>query len=92
MDAAAAKATSSEQAILCEQNPRDDANDGIISNLKAALCWDAEIVGYPRVRGKGFEALNKVIVKANVVPIADTPLIGDFLVSINEDLAPDIRV
>ena len=67
-------------------------NDRIIPNLKAALGWEAEIVGYPRVRGKGLKAFNKVIVKANVDPIADTSYIGDFLVSINEDLAPDIRV
>ena len=66
--------------------PRDDANDGIISSLEASLGWDAEIAGCARVRGNRFEAFNKVIVKANVAPIADTPLIGDFLVSINEDL------
>ncbi len=65
---------------------RDDANDGIISNLKAALGWHADIAGCARVGGNGFEAFNKVIVKANVASIADTPLIGDFLVSINEDL------
>ena len=65
---------------------RDDANDGIISSLEASLGWDAEIAGCARVRGNRFEAFNKVIVKANVAPIADTPLIGDFLVSINEDL------
>ena len=66
-------------------------NDRIIPTLKATLGWEAEMVGYPRVKGRGRKAFKSVTVKAHDGPTADTLQIGDFLVSINEDLAPDIR-
>ena len=40
-------------------------NDRIIPTLRERLGWEAEIVGYPKVKGKGRKAFKRVTVKAN---------------------------